>query len=84
LGCDLQISVKRSLDDTISTLDVNQSDTIRIIKGKIHKIKGILPSLQRLIFAGIELADVGTVAGYNITNGSTLNLLVRIRKDMHI
>eukprot|EP00755_Sulcionema_specki_P004686 Sspe_Gene.30719::Locus_15183_Transcript_2_2_Confidence_1.000_Length_902::g.30719::m.30719/K08770/UBC; ubiquitin C len=58
-------------------LFVNPSDTVLVLKGRIHEKDGVRPCEQRLIFAGEDLADNRSLSSYNISNGSTVSLLVR-------
>ncbi len=58
----------------ILTLDVEPTDTIQNLKGKIHDQTAIDPALQVLTFEGKLLEENRTLADYNIQKEATIVL----------
>ncbi len=62
-------------------VDVNGATRIETLKLLIQHSDGIPPDQQRLIFAGIELADERSISDYRIQAESTLSLVLKLRGD---
>ncbi len=72
----MQIFVKTPNGNTI-TLQVEASDTIKIVKTKIQNKEGISYHGQSLIFVGKELEDGRTLRDYNIQEENILRFVAR-------
>lgn len=59
------------------------SESVQYFKQRITAKEGIPVDIQRLIFAGKQLEDERTLADYKISDGSIINLVLRLRGGMY-
>eukprot|EP00750_Incisomonas_marina_P031209 INCI7773.1.p1 GENE.INCI7773.1~~INCI7773.1.p1 ORF type:complete len:609 (-),score=160.37 INCI7773.1:103-1929(-) len=66
------------LSSSTTPFQVSHNDTVEHLKGCIESKLGTTPEEQRLIFAGRQLEDGRCLGDYNLQNGSTLHLSLRL------
>ena len=81
LRCIMKVNIRIQTGKTI-TLEVEASDTIQTVKAKIQDKEGFPCNQQILLFAGNRIGNGCTLYSCNITNTSTLELVLDL--DMHI
>lgn len=74
----MQLFVKTLTGKTVS-IEVEEGESIEDVKAKIAEKEGIPPEQQRLIFGGQQLQDGKTIDDYDLSDDSTLHLVLRLR-----
>jgi ubiquitin C len=69
--------VVKTLTGKTFTLEVKSSDTTHMVKAKIQEIEGIPIKRQKLVFSAREISG-GTLADYNIQDGSIIYLVLKL------
>ena len=61
---------------------ISPADTILQLKKKIYLTEDVSLESQRIIYGGKQLEDHHTICHYNISNESTLHIILRLRGGM--
>ena len=69
-----ELSIK-ALDGSYVKVRANPKDPILVIKSKVAKKKGMMPTSFKLIFAGKTVEDGRVLSDYSINNHSTLHMM---------
>jgi ubiquitin len=76
------IHIKTMTGKTIQ-FDINRLDTVDSLNKFISEREGVPVDQQRLIFAGKQLESGHFLSDYNIKNGDSVSLVLRLRGGMH-
>ena len=68
-GGNLQLYLKTLTGKTL-TIDVQESDTVDVVKAKVQELEGMPVAEQCLIFGGVQLEDGRNLAEYNFQRES--------------
>ena len=60
------------------TFELNDTDTIITVKNAYYEKTGIPPVHMIMVHNGKFLKDTSTIMDYNITNNSTIHMLIRM------
>lgn len=74
--------VKTLTGNTIELQGVRACNNVEHLKSMIECKEGIPTDQQRLIFAGEQLEDLGTLAYYGLQEGDAIHLVLRLRGGM--
>lgn len=74
----MELFVKTLTGKTVS-IEVEEGESIEDVKAKISEKEGIPPEQQRLVFGGQQLQDGKTLDDYDVSDDSTLHLVLRLR-----
>jgi len=55
------------------------TDSVAVVKSRVHDETGMPPGKQKLLFDGLFLKDSNSLAFYNVTPGSVFQLQVKER-----
>jgi len=69
----------KTLSGKTIAMDIDDSDTIGVIKQRIFEKEGIPVDQQRLVFNGKQLEDAQTVGSYGIEAESNIHLVLRLK-----
>jgi hypothetical protein len=76
-----KINISTTTKGMAFSLDVKETDTIKIVKDMIHESEGVFPEHQKLFYLGKILDNNKTLRDYKITLESTLLLTLTLKKQ---
>ena len=74
----------KTLTGENTSINVNTTDSVQLLKKKIECKLDILPCQQRLFLAGTLLSDNGNLSDYSFCKGDTMFVVRRICNDCEV
>ena len=71
--------IVQTLTGSTSQFEIGPNNTVRHLKLLYQGMHHVPHDQQRLIFAGAQMKDENTLAGYNIVDGSTVQQVLKIK-----
>jgi len=69
----------KTVDGKSFAVAAEENQPISDIKGSIEEVSHIPTSMQRLVFGGAVLNEASSLHDYDVVEGSTVNLILRLR-----
>lgn len=73
------MQIKVNINSDNHEINVEVTDTIKVVKDKIEEAVCVPPQMQRLIHNGTPLNDEATVESSSIKAGDTLHMVVMLK-----
>ena len=71
----------RTVTGKILTVEIPSTAKVIELKKKVQTLEGLLPGHQKLILAGVELANGATLDSYNLNMLTTLQLIISVPEE---
>lgn len=78
-SCLITIFVRTPQENALQ-MDVAPSDTVASVKARLEAAEGTPAVSQRLIFAGVHMADERSLAGYGVGHGAVILLVPQLNQ----
>lgn len=74
----VELFIRDLMGNAHSVICQSENNTIETVKKIYYILRGIPVDQQRLIYAGVQLADECTLKDYNIKTDSTIHIVCRL------
>jgi len=68
----------KALNGREITVDIQPTDTVKVLKRKVHDKLQVPPDNQRLLYSASQLEDKKTLDDYGIEANGTIHFVVRV------